>query len=126
MTKYDRLTKRIGTHTCISGAICPKKTKRGKFCDNTDCKFLTTRECPFLNSLDRLAELEDKIESGELVSKAEYEKPIDKFMKDRERRAVKEFAEKLKEIIHKRDYVVGYAELGLCEEIDELLKEYEK
>lgn len=39
--------------------------------------------------------------------------------------ARKEFAEKLKEIIHERDYVQGYAEIGLIEEIDELLKEYE-
>lgn len=42
-----------------------------------------------------------------------------------ERRAVEEFAEKLKEVIHKRDYIQGYAEIGLIEEIDELLKEYE-
>lgn len=38
----------------------------------------------------------------------------------------KEFAEKLKEVIHERDYVQRYAEIGLIEEIDELLKEYEK
>ena len=38
----------------------------------------------------------------------------------------KEFAEKLKEIIHERDYVQGYAEIGLIEEINELLKEYEE
>lgn len=38
----------------------------------------------------------------------------------------KEFAEKLKEIIHERGYVRGYAEIGLIEEIDELLKEYEQ
>lgn len=56
----------------------------------------------------------------------EYEKPIDKFIKDRESKAVKEFAEKLKNVIHERDYVQGYAEIGLIEEIDELLKEYEK
>lgn len=37
-----------------------------------------------------------------------------------------EFAEKLKNVIHERDYVQGYAEIGLIEEIDELLKEYEK
>ena len=43
-----------------------------------------------------------------------------------ERRAVKEFAEKLKNVIHERDYVQGYAEIGLIEEIDELLKDYEK
>lgn len=35
----------------------------------------------------------------------------------------KEFAEKVKEIIHKRDYVRGYTEIGLIEEIDELLEE---
>lgn len=38
--------------------------------------------------------------------------------------AIKEFAEKLKNVIHERDYVQGYAEIGLIEEIDELLKEY--
>lgn len=38
----------------------------------------------------------------------------------------KEFAKKLKEVIHERDYVRGYAEIGLIEEIDELLKEYEE
>lgn len=42
-----------------------------------------------------------------------------------ERRAVEGFAEKLKNVIHERDYVQGYAEIGLIEEIDELLKEYE-
>jgi hypothetical protein len=36
------------------------------------------------------------------------------------------FAEKLKKVIHERDYIQGYAEIGLIEEIDELLKEYEK
>lgn len=35
------------------------------------------------------------------------------------------FAEKLKKVIHERDYIQGYAEIGLIEEIDELLKEYE-
>lgn len=41
-----------------------------------------------------------------------------------ERRAVEKFAEKLKNVIHERDYVQGYAEIGLIEEIDELLKEW--
>lgn len=40
-----------------------------------------------------------------------------------ERRAVEEFAGKLKNVIHERDYVQGYAEIGLIEEIDELLEE---
>lgn len=39
--------------------------------------------------------------------------------------AVEKFAKKLKKVIHKRDYIQGYAEIGLIEEIDELLKEYE-
>lgn len=38
---------------------------------------------------------------------------------------VKEFAISLKKVIHERGYVQGYAEIGLIEEIDELLKEYE-
>lgn len=51
----------------------------------------------------------------------------DEWFKDHEvKNAVKEFAEKLKNVIHERDYVQGYAEIGLIEEIDELLKEYEK
>lgn len=36
----------------------------------------------------------------------------------------REIAEKLKEVIHERDYVGGYAEIGLCEEIDEIAAQY--
>lgn len=50
----------------------------------------------------------------------------DKEIEELQNQAVKEFAEKLKEVIHERDYIQGYAEIGLIEEIDELLKEYEK
>lgn len=39
---------------------------------------------------------------------------------------LKQFVEKLKEKVHERDYVQGYAEIGLCEEIDETLKEFLK
>jgi hypothetical protein len=45
---------------------------------------------------------------------------------EQRKQAVKEFAEKLKNVIHERDYLQGYAEIGLIEEIDELLKEYEQ
>lgn len=48
------------------------------------------------------------------------------FVRVAQKQAVKEFAERLKNVIHERDYVQGYAEIGLIEEIDELLKEYEK
>lgn len=37
-----------------------------------------------------------------------------------------EFAEKLKNVIHERDYIQGYAKIGLIEEIDEILKEHRK
>ena len=47
-------------------------------------------------------------------------------LKEYKGQAVKEFAEKLKNIIHERDYLQGYAEIGLIEEIDELLKDYLK
>lgn len=51
---------------------------------------------------------------------------INKTLKVIKQAAVKDFAEKLKEVIHERDYVQGYAEIGLIEEIDELLEEYTK
>lgn len=36
---------------------------------------------------------------------------------------IDEFVERLKKVIHERDYIGGYAEIGLCEEIDELATE---
>ncbi len=62
--------------------------------------------------------------------KAEYEKPIDKFIKDRETKAVKEFADKLKAkkvgTFGESPYEEDYTEYVLVKDIDELLKEYEK
>lgn len=46
------------------------------------------------------------------------------FVRTAQKHVVQKFAEKLKEVIHERDYVRGYAEMGLIEEIDELLEEY--
>lgn len=51
---------------------------------------------------------------------------INRTLKVIKQAAVKEFAEKLKEVIHERDYVQGYAEIGLIEEINELLEGYTK
>ena len=39
------------------------------------------------------------------------------------KKTAEKFAEKLKKVIHERDYVEGYAFLGICEEIDEICKE---
>lgn len=51
---------------------------------------------------------------------------INRTLKVIKQAEVKDFAKKLKEAIHERDYIQGYAEIGLIEEIDELLKEYEQ
>lgn len=72
--------------------------------------------------LKRNAQFEEKL--------SEYKKPIDKFIKDREKQAVRDFAEMLKkkfdgyEAWYYNGYEEGYHDLQ--EEIDELLKEYEK
>ena len=52
-----------------------------------------------------------------------FESNMKNVLEIEKKNAVKEFAEKLKEVIHERDYIQGYAEIGLIEEIDELLKE---
>lgn len=36
---------------------------------------------------------------------------------------INEFAERIKKVIHERDYISGYAEIGLCEEVDEIVQE---
>lgn len=51
---------------------------------------------------------------------------ISRTVKAIKQAAVKEFVEKLKEVIHERDYIQGYAEIGLIEKINELLEEYMK
>ena len=54
-----------------------------------------------------------------------FEQNMKNVLEIEKKNAVREFAEKLKKVMHERDYVQGYAEIGLIEEIDELLKEYE-
>ena len=61
------------------------------------------------NALVRLAELEDKIESGELCNKKEI---------------TKEYHDKFAKVIQERDYVEGYAEIGMNGENDEILKSF--
>lgn len=67
-------------------------------------------------------------EKGAEEMRLEAKKPIEKFIKQRERQAVKEFSEKLK----KRSYCDNIFMDGkwhryvFVDEIDELLKEYEK
>lgn len=75
---------------------------------------------------------EQRQEIAEAVYAAGYRKINDNCavitkaeLKEYKRQVVKEFTERLKNVIHERDYLQGYAEIGLIEEIDELLKEYE-
>lgn len=59
---------------------------------------------------------------------SEFKKPIDKFIKDREAKAVKDFAEKLKKRSYcDNDFMDGkWHRYVFVDEIDELLKEYEQ
>lgn len=59
------------------------------------------------------------------VKNEKFEQNMKNVLEIEKKNAVEGFAEKLKKVIHERDYVQGYAEIGLIEEIDELLKEYE-
>ena len=58
------------------------------------------------------------------VRNEKFEQNMKNVLEIEKKNAVEEFAEKLKNVIHERDYVQGYAEIGLIEEINELLKEY--
>lgn len=60
------------------------------------------------------------------VRNEKFEQNMKNVLEIEKKNAVEEFAGKLKNVIHERDYVQGYAEIGLIEEIDELLKEYKK
>ena len=74
--------------------------------------------------LKRNAQLEEKLN--------EFKKQIDKFIKDREKQAVKEFADKLQKELPCRDYTFNgntYSMVltsSMKYVIDKLLKEYEK
>ena len=63
---------------------------------------------------DRIAELEEG-RTQQCIDCIEWRGANEKL---------KQFAERLKEKVHDRDYVEGYAYLGICEEIDETLKEF--
>ena len=73
---------------------------------------------------------EQRLQIAEALYNAGYrnlnERMTCDFVKTAQKHAVQDFAEKLKEVIHERDYIQGYAEIGLIEEIDELLKEITK
>lgn len=67
---------------------------------------------------------ENTIATSHISKLVEQDAEIKK-LEQQVKQAVQDFANKLKEVIHERDYVRGYAEIGLIEEIDELIKEYE-
>ena len=57
------------------------------------------------------------------VKNEKFEQNMKNVLEIEKKNAVKKITEKLKKVIHERDYVQGYAEIGLIGEIDELLKE---
>jgi len=69
---------------------------------------------------EQIKDLQNKL--AEVLSQVDVSKEM--TLQEAKRQGAKEFAEKLKKVIHERDYVQGYAEIGLIEEIDELLEEY--
>lgn len=79
-------------------------------------------------------DLDDFDEFARQISKTRIEltgeavptcKTLLKHIETEKSKSIKEFAEKLKKVIHEKDYIQGYAKISLIEEIDELLKEYE-
>ena len=98
-------------------------------------EILSTQNKGFEIAFDRLERTTNDLEfsnknlksvlAKELTEHEVFTKNMKNVLEIEKKNAVKEFAEKLKNVIHERDYVQGYAEIGLIEEIDELLKEYE-
>lgn len=112
MTKEDIKTAITICTSQISCADCPYRTTY------RDCGMRLMRDV-----LDLISEQEAGIERlNERF--AEYKKPISKFIEDRERKAVQDFAENLKKRAF-QGYDIGMYIVN-TEMIDELLKEYTK
>ena len=63
----NRVTKRKGDRVYINTDIIPSACTQPSFCEKKSCVCAGEKDsCPYLVILYRLAELEDKIESGEL------------------------------------------------------------
>ena len=66
----ERLTKQYGDRIYINKDVIPSACSKPEFCKRVACRYAGDREnCPSLKVLYRLAELEQKIENGELVEK---------------------------------------------------------
>ena len=65
-----RLTKKCGDRFYFDNDISPFACHKPSFCEKKSCVYAGERDaCPYLKVLYRLAELEDKIENGELIEK---------------------------------------------------------
>lgn len=69
-----RLTKRKGINTYINEDTIPRTQCLGelgvRYCEKSwNCPQVPTRKCPVLRVVDKLADLEDKIENGTLIEK---------------------------------------------------------
>ena len=63
----NRVTQRRGDRAYIRNDLIPLGCKKPNFCYKKACVYAGEKDgCPYLKILYRLAELEDKIESGEL------------------------------------------------------------
>ena len=116
----------------IKKALEDNKTDHLPYIDGYKCKFMDCADIlTLINELEseneeqykRIMELEqDLVHADENV----FFRECNVTLRENEikEQALNKFAKKLKEKVHKRDYVQGYAEIGLCEEIDETLKEF--
>ena len=102
-----------------------------KSCDTSfeeDCKILAYDLVTLgYQKIDKDSAVLSREEQEKILTATEKRiKELKKQILQARKETAEKFAANLKNVIHERDYIRGYAKIGLIEEIDELLKEYEK
>lgn len=132
MTKKEQIEEMAKT---LCGDYCEDEAAECKYCLKSPCD-IEYFAVKLYNAGYRKINPDDDATKEIALLKSELKKELEEHeafvnnMKNvleiEKENAVKEFAEKLKKVIHERDYVRGYAEIGMIEEVDELLKEFLK
>jgi hypothetical protein len=124
----------------IAFDLCPKRRIHANYGEEAQCysdnNFAECKEIK--NVVDKLinAGYRKITENAVVLTREEYDNMfsfkttrggfyniLDTVRKVERKETAEKFAERLKKVIHERDYVEGYAYLGICEEIDEICKE---
>lgn len=118
----------IAHKLCKSKSPCIECLKRsrdaGIFVNKTDCECYLHAKILHKHYQPKLPEGSVVLTEEEFNEFREDSAKVKFLKKEIEKQAVKEYCDKLKKVIHERDYVSGYAEIGLQEEINELAKEF--